>query len=144
MTRGPNKKGTTVYASSCRVYKVSAKFNMYRSRCVFIYNNTHGYISVRRVCKHVQVARWYSLGQHFEVWIDAAETRDKLLRRSQRHRSLALRYMLRNFVPADGHGAWQRLVVHARVAMDRSNDHGICRLCCAEQVKLQRNAFSMF
>ena len=52
MTRVLNKKGTTVYASSCRVYKVSEKFNMYTSRCVFIYNNTHDYISVRRVCKH--------------------------------------------------------------------------------------------
>ena len=28
---------------------------------------SHGYISVRRVCKHVLVARLYSLGQHFEV-----------------------------------------------------------------------------
>ena len=37
MAREPYKKGTTVYASSCRVYKVNAKFNMYISRCVFIY-----------------------------------------------------------------------------------------------------------
>ena len=33
---GPNKKGTTVYASSSRVYKVSEKFNMYKSRCILI------------------------------------------------------------------------------------------------------------
>ena len=37
-----------------------------------------------------------------------------------RHRSLALRYMLRNFVPGDGHGAWQRLAVRARVAVHRT------------------------
>ena len=67
MARGPNKKGTIVYMSRCRVYKASEKFNMYTSRCVFIYNNTHDYISVRRVCKHVTVARLYSLGQHLEV-----------------------------------------------------------------------------
>ena len=36
------------------------------------------------------------------------------------NRSLALRYMLRNFVPGDGHGAWQRLAVHARVAVHRT------------------------
>ena len=68
MTRGPNKKGTIVYASSCRVYKVSTKFNyVHIALCIRIYNNTHDYISVRRVCKHVPVARSYSLGQHFEV-----------------------------------------------------------------------------
>ena len=27
------------------------------SSCVFIYNNTHDYSSVRRVCKHVPVSR---------------------------------------------------------------------------------------
>ena len=43
--------------------------------CVFIYNNTHDYISVRRVYKHVPVAQLYSQGQHFKVCIDAAETR---------------------------------------------------------------------
>ena len=37
MTSGSYKKGTTVYASSCTVYKVSAKFNMYTSHCVFVY-----------------------------------------------------------------------------------------------------------
>ena len=37
MARGPYKKATTVYASSCRVYKVTAKFGMYTSRCVYIY-----------------------------------------------------------------------------------------------------------
>ena len=37
MTRGPNKKGTTVYKSSCRVYKVSAKFNM--CAVYSLYNN---------------------------------------------------------------------------------------------------------
>ena len=31
----------------------------------YIYNNTHDYLSVRRVCKHAPVARSYSLGQHF-------------------------------------------------------------------------------
>ena len=36
MARGPYRKETSVYASSCRVYKVSAKFHMYTSRCVFI------------------------------------------------------------------------------------------------------------
>ena len=51
--------------------------------------------SVRRVCKHVPVARSYSLGQHFEVWKDAA--RDTLLRRSKD--------TLRNVVPGDGRGA---------------------------------------
>ena len=40
---------------------------VYTSHCVFVYNNTHDYISVRRVCKHVPVARSYFLGQHFEV-----------------------------------------------------------------------------
>ena len=49
-----------------------------------------------------------------------AETRHKLLRRSKRHRSLALQYMLRNFVPDDGRGAWQRLAVHARVTVCRT------------------------
>ena len=29
-------------------------------------------------------------------------------------------YMLRNFVPGDGHGAWQRLAVHAHVAVHRT------------------------
>ena len=67
MARGAYKKATTVYASSCRVYKVTAKFNMDTSRCVFIYiyiyiyiyiiYNIHGYISVWRVCKHDPVAR---------------------------------------------------------------------------------------
>ena len=48
----------TVCASSCKVYKVTAKFNMYtfRYRVVYIYNNTHAYLSDRRVCKHVLVA----------------------------------------------------------------------------------------
>ena len=67
MTRGSYKKGTSVYASICRVYKVSAKFNMYTSRCVVVYNNTYDYTSVRRVCKHVPVARSHSLCQHFKV-----------------------------------------------------------------------------
>ena len=40
--RGPYKKGTTVCASSCKVYKIT--------------DNTHDYLSVRRVCKHVPVA----------------------------------------------------------------------------------------
>ena len=41
MTRGPNKKGTIVYASSCRVYKVSTKFNyVHIALCIRIYNNT--------------------------------------------------------------------------------------------------------
>ena len=58
MARGPYKKATTVYASSCRVYKVSAKVQyVYIALCIhiiyiiYIYN-THGYIRVRRVCKH--------------------------------------------------------------------------------------------
>ena len=50
MARGPDKKGTTVYASSCRVYKVSDKFNMYTSRCIFIYNNIHMIRSAFGVC----------------------------------------------------------------------------------------------
>ena len=45
---------------------------------------------------------------------------ENLLRRSKRHRSLPLRYMLRNFVAGDGHGARQRLAVHARVAVHRT------------------------
>ena len=77
MTREPYKKGTTVYASCCTVYKVSAKFNMSTSHCAFVYTNTHDYISFRCVYKHDPVARWYSLGQHFEVWKDSAEARDK-------------------------------------------------------------------
>ena len=80
---GHYKKGTTVCASSCRGYKVSTKFNMYTLHCVFIYYNTHDYISVRRVYKHVTVAWSYSLGQHFNVWKDAAETRDKLCQSKQ-------------------------------------------------------------
>ena len=64
---GAVKKGTIVKAPSCREYKVSSKFSMYTSRCVFVYDNTHDYISVRRVCKHVPAARSYSLDQHFEV-----------------------------------------------------------------------------
>ena len=50
-------------------YKVSEKCNiyMYTSHCVFVHNKTRDYISVRRVCKHVPVARPYSLGQHFKV-----------------------------------------------------------------------------
>ena len=58
MTRGSYKKGTTVYASSRKVYRVSAKFNMYTTGCVFIYNNTHDYVSVlwndiRAIIQHV-------------------------------------------------------------------------------------------
>ena len=49
-----------------------------------------------------------------------AETRDKLLRLSKRHQSLALQYMLRNFVPGDGRGVWQRQAVHARVTVCRT------------------------
>ena len=49
-----------------------------------------------------------------------AETKDKLLRRSKRHRSLALPYMSRYFVPGDVRGAWQRLAVRARVAVHRT------------------------
>ena len=37
MARGPYKKGTTVYASSCRVYKVSAKIQyVYIALCIHI------------------------------------------------------------------------------------------------------------
>ena len=69
-----------------------------------------------------------------------AETRDNLLRCSKRHRSLALQYMLRNFVPGEGRGAWQRLAACPRTCDCLSNDHGMCRLCCAEQVKLEKEA----
>ena len=46
--------------------------------------------------------------------------KQEFLRQSKRHRSLALQYMLRNFVPRDVCGAWQRLAVHARVAVHRT------------------------
>ena len=36
-------KGSAVYASSCREYKVSAKSTMYISHCVFVYDNKHDY-----------------------------------------------------------------------------------------------------
>ena len=42
---------------------------------------------------------------------------DKKLRRSKRHRSLTLPYMLRNFVHGDDRGEWQILAVRARVAV---------------------------
>ena len=45
---------------------------------------------------------------------------NNLLRRSKRHRSFALQYMLRNVVPGDGHGAWPRLAVHPRVTVSRT------------------------
>ena len=43
---GPYKKGTTVYGSSCRVYRVSAKFNMYTSRWVF---KNYPYITIHLI-----------------------------------------------------------------------------------------------
>ena len=56
-----------------------------------------------------------------------------LLRRLKRHRSLALPYMLRNVLPGDGRGAWQRLAVRARVA--------VCRtiMWCADYVALSKS-----
>ena len=47
------------------------------------------------------------------------QVRDKSLRRSKRHRSVALQYMLRNFEPVDGRGM-QRQVVRACVAVCRT------------------------
>ena len=142
--KGPYKKGTTVCASSCRVYKVTAMFNMFTSRCVVVYIIIHMIISAFGV--FVNTLR---LPDHIP-WVSTprCETirpkkRDKFLRRSKRHLSLALPYMLRNVLPGDCRGAWQRLAVRARVAVGRT----ITR--CADYVALsksnpKRNAFNMF
>ena len=68
---------------------------MYTSRCVFVYNNTRDYISVRRVCKHVPVGR--NMRHCVAAPIEAIR--------------------LRNVGPGDRRGAWHRLAVRARVAV---------------------------
>ena len=85
--RGPYKKGTTVWASSCRVYKVTAKFNMYTSRCVVVY------IIIRMISSAFGVfVNTFRLPDHIS-WVSTprCETirpkRDRFLRRSKRWRS---------------------------------------------------------
>jgi hypothetical protein len=120
------KKGTTVNASSCRVYHVSTKFSMYTSRCVVVYSNTHDYISVRRVCKHVPVARSYSCVNRSDVG---------------RWRSRTCWVMLyRATVVGRGWTGCPRTCG----CLSNDHHHGVCRLCCAEQVELKRSAFNMF
>jgi hypothetical protein len=127
---GPYKKGTTVCASSCRVYKVTAKFNMYTSRCVVVYIIIHMIISAFGVFVNT-----FRLPDHIP-WVSTprCETirpkRDRFLRRSKRHRSLALPYMLRNVLPGDCRGAWQR---RAPVAVGRTI------MGCADYVALSKS-----
>ena len=61
----------------------------------------------------------------------------------KRHRSLALQYMLRNFGPGDGRGAWQRLAVRARLAVCRTI-MGCADYVAPSRVKLERSAFNVF
>ena len=65
MTTVPYKNGTTVYASSCRVYKY-LKSSVCTHRAVYSYIKIHmiDYISVRRVCKHVPAAPMIFPGSH--------------------------------------------------------------------------------
>ena len=108
-------------ASSCRVYKVTAKFNMYTSRCEVVYIIIHIIISAFGVSVNT-----FRLPDHIP-WVSTSrcetirlKKRDKFLRRSKRHRSLALPYMLRNILPGDCRGAWQTLAVRAPVAVGRT------------------------
>ena len=57
--------------------------------------------------------------------------------------SLALKYMLRNFGPGDGRGAWQRLAVRARLAVCRTI-MGCADYVAPSRVKLERSAFNVF
>ena len=100
---------------------------MYTSHCVFLYTNTHDYISVRCVCKHIPVARSYSLGQPLRG----------VKRRGRNRRQVAApieatsvavvpvtSHMLRNVYRATVVGARQRLTVSARVAVHRTIKRG--------------------
>ena len=52
-------------------------------------------------------------------------------------------YMLRNFGPGDGRGAWQRLAVRARLAVCRTI-MGCADYVAPSRVKLERSAFNVF
>ena len=56
---------------------------------------------------------------------------------------LALQYMLRNFGPGNGRGAWQRLAVRARLAVCRTII-GCTDYVAPYRVKLERSAFNVF
>ena len=141
MARGPYKKGTTVYASSCRVYKISVKFNMYTSRCVFIYNNTHqrpARLKTRSGCPMIFPGSTLR-GVNRCGW-PKQETcccADRSDIGSWRSRTCCVIFY-RATVMGRGRDS---LSEHGWLSVERS---WMCRLYYAELVKLQRSAFNMF
>ena len=103
---------------------------MYTSRCVIVYIIIHMIISAFGVFVNT-----FRLPDHIPyVSTPRCETirpkRDRFLRGSKRHRSLALPYMLRNVLPGDCRGAWQR---RAPVAVGRTI------MGCADYVALSKS-----